>query len=172
MAAATERAERFVGLALLQPRPAHEARRGRPHPRDDGRGLRQRLRLRREGGQGRRARQGHAGLRREPPARAVPARRDPCVREGRRDGRGHRRRHEARLRPPDGAARAARLRRPRHDAVHRRHHVPRVQGHPLLRRRPCCVAWSRRAATVARAVVASTTTASRTERHELRVPAL
>ncbi len=46
-----------------------------------------------------------------------------CLRERPRHGRGHRQGHEARLRLPDGAVHAARLRRPRHDLLHRQHHV-------------------------------------------------
>ena len=147
--------------ALLQPRPADEAGRGRPHDLHVGRDLPGRVRVRHEDREDGGDREGHPRVRRQPAAGALPARRDPRVREGRRLGEGHRQRHEARLRPPDGPARAARLRRARHDALHRRHHVARVQGHPLRGARRSCAAWSRRGCTARSRAAASTTTRRR-----------
>ena len=77
------------------------------------------------------------GLHRQPPARAVPARRDPRLRERPRHARGHRQGHEARLRLSDGPVHAARLRRPRHDLLHRQHHVRGVSASRRTRRRRC-----------------------------------
>src|SRR5262249_8022651 len=67
----------------------------------------------------------------QPAARAVPARRRPGARGGRRHGGGHRQGHGARMRASDGTAEAARLRRPRHDLRHRGDHVRRVPGEAL-----------------------------------------
>ncbi len=56
----------------------------------------------------------------------VSARCNPGVRARPPIARGHRQGHEARMRLPDGAVHAARLRGPRHDVLHREHHVRRV----------------------------------------------
>ena len=49
-----------------------------------------------------------------------------ALRERAWDARRHRRGHEARMRLSDGSVHAARFRRPRHDLLHREHHVRRV----------------------------------------------
>src|SRR5207248_6406745 len=54
---------------------------------------------------------------------SVSARCRPRVRERTRHARGHRQGHDARMRLSDVAFHAARLRRPRHDLLHREHHV-------------------------------------------------
>ena len=55
--------------------------------------------------------------------------------------RGHRQGHEARLRLPDGAVHAARLRRARHDVQDRRDHVRRVPRDSATRRRRSSSGW-------------------------------
>ena len=71
----------------------------------------------------------HAGLRRQPPALPVPLRRGRAARGERARARGDRRVHAARRRAPDGAARAARLRRastsPRRSAARSARRCPR-----------------------------------------------
>ena len=85
MAAPTKRADRFVGPPLLQPRPAHEARGGRALAPHLGRVVRAgRMRSRRPWARPSSRPTDTPGLRREPAARALPARRDPRAREGRR----------------------------------------------------------------------------------------
>ena len=94
--------------ALLQPRAGDEAGRGRPLRHDLRRGLPGRPRLRQEARQARRPDPRQRGLHRQPPARALPARRDARLRGGRRLDHRDRRGDEGRRRAPDGAAHAAR----------------------------------------------------------------
>ena len=114
--------ERFVGLHVFNPVPEDEARRaglpGRGHRHD----ARARPRAVRGAGQDRGRGPRPAGLRGQPPAlplslqRGRPPWRRPAWRRGRRPV------HDARRRAPDGAARAAGLRRPRRRGGHRRRH--------------------------------------------------
>ena len=87
---------------------------------DDGAGVRA------LGGQARDPHQGQGRLHRQPPARAVHARRDPRLRRGRRLGGRDRRGDEGRRGAPDGAADARRLRRPGHARLDLRRAVRRV----------------------------------------------
>ena len=61
---------------------------------------------------------------------------------GHRQPRRHRHRHEGRLQLPDGAAGAARPRRPRHVAVDPRRALRRVPRPELRRHARSCAAWS------------------------------
>ena len=116
---------------LLQPRAGDEARRGRAHDLDVRGDGGRRLRVRALARQGADPHARQLGLHRQPPARAVPARRHPRPRGGRRHARGHRQGDGARLRVPDGAVQAARLRRARHDVCDREDHVRRVPREAL-----------------------------------------
>ena len=78
-----------------------------------------------------------------------------------REQRRYRQRHEARLRLPDGTVRTARLRRPRHDVLHRRDHVRRVQGSDDGRAAAAQAHGAGRTSTAARAGRDSTTMHSR-----------
>ena len=134
------RARPLRRAALLQPGPGDEARRGRADDRDVRRDV-----------AGRRAssRTPLGKLPSRPATRAgfivnrllvpVPARRDPRLRGGRRHDRGDRRRHEGRLRAPDGPADARRLRRARHvgsiaDVMFDEFRETRFAPPPLLRK--------------------------------------
>ncbi len=91
----------------------------------------------------------------------LPARRHPHVRVRLRLQGGHRPRHGAGLRAPDGAARALRPHRPRHAA--RRLGVA-LRGVPRPRapsRRRCSTGWSRRGCSAASRAAGSTTTRAR-----------
>ena len=106
--------------ALLQPRPAHAPGRGRSDRRHRRRRLRGREGLRRRVRQDPGLLQGHAGLRREPPARSLHGPGDPDARSRGRERRRHRRGHAVRMRLPHGSHHPDRLRRPRHHPLHPR----------------------------------------------------
>ena len=112
LAEATGRPERFVGLHVFNP-----CRRwswsSSPSRRGPTRHARARPRAVRGARQDRGRGPRHAGLRRQPPAVPVPLRRRRLLEETGLEPAGDRRLHAARRRPPDGPARAARLRRAR-----------------------------------------------------------
>ena len=113
LADATGRPERFVGLHVFNPVPKMDlVELVFPAAADDE--TRERTRalcaaLGKTRGRGPR----HARLRRQPPAVPVPVRRRRAARGERAGAAGDRRLHAHGRRPPDGTARAARLRRPR-----------------------------------------------------------
>ena len=105
--------ERFVGLHVFNPVPEDEARRARLPRRGDRRDAPARARAVRGAGQDRRRGPRPARLRGQPPALPLPLQRGRLHGGDRHGARGRRPVHDARRRAPDGAARAAGLRRPR-----------------------------------------------------------
>ena len=97
--------------------------------------------LRQDPGRG----QGPGRLHRQRPAVPVPEQRRPPLRAGRGHHGGHRRRHEGRLRLPDGTLRPARPGRPGHLAGHPRRPLRGVPR-PQLRRRAAPAPHGRRRA--------------------------
>ncbi len=75
--------------------------------------------------------------------------------------RGHRHRDEGGRQPPDGAADARRLRRPRHPGLDRRRHARGLRRGALRGAADAARSWSRPATTDASPGVASTTTRAR-----------
>ena len=80
MAATTKRPARFVGLHFFNPVPLMKLVEVVRAPMTDAAVLAEVDAFAKRAGQGRRRGAGHARLRRQPPARAVPARRDPRAR--------------------------------------------------------------------------------------------
>ena len=135
-AAATSRPERFLGLHFFNPAqvmPLLEVVRRRRHQRrgadDLGFEVGEKL------GKTTVAAKRQPRLHRQPAAGPLHARRDPRPRAGRRLDRGHRHGDDGRREPPDGAADARRLRRPRHAGVDRRRHGRGLRRGPLRRAR-------------------------------------
>ena len=137
LAAATARPHRVLGLHFFSPVPvmglveivpglqtSEEVVRG-------GGGLRPPRR------QARDPLEGPRGLPRQRAADPLPRGRRAAVRRRPRHARGHRRRHAPGLRPPDGAARAVRLHRPRRRPRDLHEHVRRV---PARRVQPAAAA--------------------------------
>ena len=109
--------------ALLQPRAGAPVRRGHQDRHHERRDLRGRQGARRAARQEARHRRRQGRLHRQRPALRLPQPRRRDVREQVRDARGHRRRDEARLRLPDGPARADGPHRARHGLRDPRHDV-------------------------------------------------
>ena len=104
--------------------------------------------------------QGPVGLHREHAADPVPHGGDADVLRRLRVARGHRRRHGARLRAPDGPAEALRLHRPRRHVRDLASRSTTSSSARSTRRRRCSSAWSSPATTAARAAAGSTSTTS------------
>ncbi|CAA9262664.1 MAG: 3-hydroxybutyryl-CoA dehydrogenase, partial [uncultured Craurococcus sp.] len=115
--------------AFLQPGADDEAGRGHPRPRHRGCDRRGRHGARRADGQDGGGGGRLSGLRRQPHPLPDAERGDLRADGGRRRRGGDRCRHEARRQPPDGPARAQRLRRPRH-ALQRAQGAARGPGRP------------------------------------------
>lgn len=118
---------------LLQPGTGDEAGRGGPHCRHRTRGGRRRRSALRPARQGRRHHQRPGRLHRQRAALRLPQPRGRHVRVALRDPGGHRRRHEARLRPADGPAGVDGPDRPGHRVRNPGHHVPAWRAGPSAR---------------------------------------
>ena len=143
MAMVTDRPDQVCGVHFFNPAPMMSAGRDRPAAHRHRRDHRRRSRAfaeacGKDAGRG----QGPRRLHRQRAAVPVPQQRGADARERHRQPRRHRHRHEGRLQLPDGSARAARPRRPRHVAGHPRRPLRRVPRPELRRRARCCGAWS------------------------------
>ena len=128
--------------ALLQPRAGAEVRRDRPHGRDRAGRRGRRGRPCPAPGQAARRRRRQGRVHRERAAVRLPQPRRADVRAARRDARGPRRRHDARLRPADGPAGADGPHRSRHRVRDPRHDVQAGPG-PAARARAAAQAAGR-----------------------------
>ena len=124
IAVATARPAQVVGMHFFNPAPVQafvEMVQHRRHRRPTSSTTSQARRAEPRQAAGRRRRQGR--VHRQRAAVRLPQPRRVDVRDEVRVARGHRRRDEARLRPADGPARAARPHRPRHGVRDPRHDV-------------------------------------------------
>ena len=129
---ATARPEQVVGIHFFNPVPVLRlvelvtSLLTSPETAEDGRAVRHRAAR-----QERHPQPGPGRLRRQRPARAVPAVGDPDDGVGLRHRGGHRHRHGRGLQPPDGTAAPVRPDRARHDARRCAEPLRGVQGAPL-----------------------------------------
>ena len=150
---ALSRADRFVGLHFFSPVPAMELVELGGIEQTGDYALQRAEAFCKQIGKTAGAHQGLARLCRQPPARAVPVARHRDARVGHRQRRRHRHGDEARLRPPDGSARAQRPDRPRHRVRDGRDDGARAQGRPLSHPAHARSSCSRPSSSAARASI-------------------